>query len=143
MLPTKIHKFFVVIFITAAFFSVKKNLCVNYSRKVVITLGPGLNSLYKLLKFLNLNFFSGASVSVLREHHHVGSGHCSDSSLDPENLDSHKVEKRSYLPPVTCSPPHEQGAIKSKIHCQPRPRVVRLPWPNDTSVHQVRSTNCR
>ncbi len=82
---------------------------------------------------------TGASVSILREHQNVGGsgGQCSSESvLNPS--ESHRVEKRSYLPPVTCSAPHEQGAIRSKIHCQPRPRVVRLPWPNDTSVHQVR-----
>ena len=80
------------------------------------------------------------SVSVLREHHNVGGtgsggGQCAEPVVNPS--ETHRVEKRSYLPPVTCSAHHEQGAVKSKIHCQPRPRVVRLPWPNDTAIHQV------
>ena len=79
-------------------------------------------------------------MSVLREHHNVGStgsggGQCAEPVVNPS--ETHRVEKRSYLPPVTCSAHHEQGAVKSKIHCQPRPRVVRLPWPNDTAIHQV------
>lgn len=77
--------------------------------------------------------FSGGYISTLREH---SSGSlCND--WPPNILDSHKVEKRSYLPPVTCSSPHETSAIKSKVYCKPRPKVVRLPWPNDTNVHQV------
>ena len=74
-------------------------------------------------------------VSSLREHHDTGL--CSDPSIIGEVGNSHRVEKRSYLPPVTCTSFHEQNAVKSKVHCQPRPRVIRLPWPNDTSVQQV------
>lgn len=55
---------------------------------------------------------------------------------EPEPL-AHKVEKRSYLPPISCTDDHEMEALQSKVHCQPRPRVVHLPWPNDTSFHQV------
>lgn len=49
-----------------------------------------------------------------------------------------RLEKRSYLPPISCTDTHEISAVQAKVHCQPRPRVVQLPWPNDTSVHQVR-----
>ncbi|XP_059098408.1 uncharacterized protein LOC131892607 [Tigriopus californicus] len=55
---------------------------------------------------------------------------------EPEPL-AHKVEKRSYLPPISCTDDHEMEALQSKVHCQPRPRVVHLPWPNDTSFHQM------
>ena len=49
----------------------------------------------------------------------------------------HRLEKRSYLPPVTCTRSHEMDAVRAKVHCNPRPRLIRLPWPNDTSVHKV------
>ena len=78
------------------------------------------------------NFYS--EVSSLREHH--DSGLCTDPAVGVVG-NSHRVEKRSYLPPVTCTSFHEQNAVRSKVHCQPRPRVIRLPWPNDTSVQQV------
>ena len=65
-----------------------------------------------------------------------------DHELCTDPVDSgsyvHKLEKRSFLPPVTCTKDHELGAVRAKVHCQPRPRLVRLPWPNDTSVHKVR-----
>jgi hypothetical protein len=82
--------------------------------------------------------FSGGnpfSTSTLREHgdHEL----CSDPDLDNAGGSFHRVEKRSYLPPVTCTRTHEMNAVKSKVYCQPRPRLVRLPWPNDTSVHKV------
>ena len=73
-------------------------------------------------------------VSSLREHHDTGL--CTDPGSGGVG-NSHRVEKRSYLPPVTCTSYHEQNAVRSKVHCQPRPRVIRLPWPNDTSVQQV------
>ena len=73
-------------------------------------------------------------VSSLREHHDMGL--CNDPASGGVG-NSHRVEKRSYLPPVTCTSYHELNAVRSKVHCQPRPRVIRLPWPNDTSVQQV------
>jgi len=73
------------------------------------------------------------STSTLREH--------GDHELCSDPLDSvnylHRLEKRSYLPPVTCTKNHEMSVVRSKVHCQPRPRLVRLPWPNDTSVHKM------
>ena len=51
----------------------------------------------------------------------------------------HRLEKRSYLPPISCTNDHEITAVQAKVHCQPRPRVVKLPWPNDTSVTEVRN----
>jgi len=64
-----------------------------------------------------------------------------DHELCTDPVDSgsyvHKLEKRSFLPPVTCTKDHELGAVRAKVHCQPRPRLVRLPWPNDTSVHKM------
>jgi len=73
------------------------------------------------------------STSVLREHgdHEL----CSDPLNNVNYV--HRLEKRSYLPPVTCTKNHEMSVIRSKVHCQPRPRLVRLPWPNDTSVHKM------
>ena len=73
-------------------------------------------------------------ISSLREHHDTSL--CTDPAIGVEG-NSHRVEKRSYLPPVTCTSFHEQNAVRSKVHCQPRPRVIRLPWPNDTSVQTV------
>ncbi|XP_040570520.1 uncharacterized protein [Lepeophtheirus salmonis] len=50
----------------------------------------------------------------------------------------HRVEKRSsYLPPIDCTSPHERGAMNSKASCRPRPRVIRLPWPNSTEVNHM------
>merc|ERR1711997_670167 len=73
------------------------------------------------------------STSTLREHgdHEL----CSD----PVDHFVHRLEKRSYLPPVTCSRNHEMSVAKShrNIQCAPKPRLVRLPWPNDTSVHKM------
>ena len=73
------------------------------------------------------------TTSSLKEH--------GDHELCSDPLDSvsylHRLEKRSYLPPVTCTKNHEMSVVRSKVHCQPRPRLVRLPWPNDTSVHKV------
>eukprot|EP00095_Tigriopus_kingsejongensis_P006857 maker-scaffold176_size284796-snap-gene-1.20 protein:Tk06857 transcript:maker-scaffold176_size284796-snap-gene-1.20-mRNA-1 annotation:"MULTISPECIES: hypothetical protein" len=59
----------------------------------------------------------------------------------PDESMDHRVEKRSYLPPISCTDDHEMEAVQSRVHCKPRPRVVQLPWPNDTSVHQVRYAN--
>ena len=64
-------------------------------------------------------------------HEHSDLGLCSGPA-DPLR------EKRSYLPPISCTDEHELDAVRKKVHCTPRPRVVQLPWPNDTSVHQVR-----
>jgi len=73
------------------------------------------------------------TTSSLKEH--------GDHELCSDPLDSvsylHRLEKRSYLPPVTCTKNHEMSVVRSKVHCQPRPRLVRLPWPNDTSVHKM------
>ncbi len=88
--------------------------------------------------FLAYNFFplavSAAAASPLSSslHEHDELGLC--TAPDP----LHRVEKRSYLPPMSCTDSHEIEAVRAKVHCQPRPRVVSLPWPNDTSVHQVR-----
>ena len=91
-----------------------------------------------ILCFFNLfSFkFTGGNpftTSSLKEH--------GDHELCSDPLDSvsylHRLEKRSYLPPVTCTKNHEMSVVRSKVHCQPRPRLVRLPWPNDTSVHKV------
>lgn len=73
------------------------------------------------------------ATSSLREH--SDQGLCSVPDMDSSFL--HRLEKRSYLPPVMCTKRHENSAVRAKIHCQPRPRLVRLPWPNDTSVHQM------
>ncbi len=67
--------------------------------------------------------------SSLHEHDELGL--C--SAPDPIK----RLEKRSYLPPVSCTGAHEISAVTAKVHCEPRDRVVALPWPNDTSVHQV------
>jgi len=69
------------------------------------------------------------AVTALHEHSDLGL--CSG----PDPL--HRVEKRSYLPPISCTDEHELDAVRKKVHCTPRPRVVQLPWPNDTSVHQM------
>jgi hypothetical protein len=87
---------------------------------------------------ISQNVLSGGnpfSTSTLREHgdHEL----CSDPDLDNAGGSFHRVEKRSYLPPVTCTRTHEMNAVKYKVYCQPRPRLVRLPWPNDTSVHKM------
>ena len=96
-------------------------------------------SIKKQMKPLTICFhsFTGSNpylTSSLREH--------GDHELCTDPVDSggsyvHKLEKRSFLPPVTCTKDHELGAVRAKVHCQPRPRLVRLPWPNDTSVHKV------
>jgi len=69
-------------------------------------------------------------------HHYLASDHegefCTES-----NPYLHRVEKRSYLPPVQCKPEHISQAIQAKVHCTPRDRVVRLPFPNDTSINQM------
>ena len=86
--------------------------------------------------FAGTTKYNPFSTSTLREH--------GDHELCSDPLDSvnylHRLEKRSYLPPVTCTKNHEMSVVRSKVHCQPRPRLVRLPWPNDTSVHKV--NNC-
>lgn len=96
-------------------------------------------SFFFIWTFLDFSFTDNVQgdVSSLREHHDTGL--CSDPSIGAAG-NSHRVEKRSYLPPVTCTSFHEQNAVRSKVHCQPRPRVIRLPWPNDTSVQQVSYT---
>ena len=71
-------------------------------------------------------------------HHYLSSDH-SDEFCTESNPYLHRVEKRSYLPPVQCNSDHISKAIQAKVHCQPRPRVVRLPFPNDTSITQVRN----
>ena len=73
------------------------------------------------------------STSSLKEH--------GDHELCTDPVDDygsgHRLEKRSYLPPVTCTRTHEMDAVRSKVHCKPRTKLIRLPWPNDTSVHKV------
>lgn len=73
------------------------------------------------------------ATSSLKEH--------GDHELCTDPLDEfsvgHRLEKRSYLPPVTCTRTHELNAVRSKVHCSPRLRLIRLPWPNDTSIHKM------
>ena len=94
------------------------------------------NQCFYLIVFFPFEFTGGGNpftTSSLKEH--------GDHELCSDPLDSvsylHRLEKRSYLPPVTCTKNHEMSVVRSKVHCQPRPRLVRLPWPNDTSVHKV------
>ena len=92
---------------------------------------------YEILYRFRVSQITGnllGDISSLREHHDTSL--CTDPAIGVEG-NSHRVEKRSYLPPVTCTSFHEQNAVRSKVHCQPRPRVIRLPWPNDTSVQTV------
>ena len=92
---------------------------------------------YEILYWFCVSRITGnllGDISSLREHHDTSL--CTDPAIGVEG-NSHRVEKRSYLPPVTCTSFHEQNAVRSKVHCQPRPRVIRLPWPNDTSVQTV------
>ena len=84
------------------------------------------------LKFIISGVSEQKAVTALHEHSDLGL--C--SGPDP----MHRVEKRSYLPPISCTDEHELDAVRKKVHCTPRPRVVQLPWPNDTSVHQVGRT---
>jgi len=72
------------------------------------------------------------ATSSLKEH--------GDHELCTDPLEfsvGHRLEKRSYLPPVTCTRTHELNAVRSKVHCSPRLRLIRLPWPNDTSIHKM------
>ena len=87
-------------------------------------------------KFKFYSFLFSANpfaTSSLKEH--------GDHELCTDPLDEfsvgHRLEKRSYLPPVTCTRTHELNAVRSKVHCSPRLRLIRLPWPNDTSIHKV------
>ena len=75
----------------------------------------------------------------ISEKHHLYSEYHDNELCATESspYSSHRVEKRSYLPPVQCTRGHELTAYNSKVHCHPRLRVVRLPFPNDTSVNQV------
>ena len=70
------------------------------------------------------------------KHHYMSSDH-EDEFCTESNPLLHRVEKRSYLPSVQCSSEHVTEAIQAKVHCKPRPKVVRLPFPNDTSINQV------
>ena len=97
---------------------------------------------YEILYRFRVSQITGnllGDISSLREHHDTSL--CTDPAIGVEG-NSHRVEKRSYLPPVTCTSFHEQNAVRSKVHCQPRPRVIRLPWPNDTSVQTVSHPTC-
>ncbi len=79
--------------------------------------------------------FAGSTRSL---HEHPELGLLCSTEADPSSTSNGgRLEKRSYLPPVSCTDAHEINAVTAKVHCQPRPRVVALPWPNDTSVHQV------
>ena len=41
----------------------------------------------------------------------------------------------------SCSAEHIAEAVREGSPCQPRPVVVRLPWPNNTEVHQMTPTH--
>ena len=41
----------------------------------------------------------------------------------------------------SCSAEHIAEAVREASPCQPRPVVVRLPWPNNTEVHQMTPTH--
>ena len=98
---------------------------------------PLLSTLeYSIAQFKFYSFLFSANpfaTSSLKEH--------GDHELCTDPLDEfsvgHRLEKRSYLPPVTCTRTHELNAVRSKVHCSPRLRLIRLPWPNDTSIHKV------
>jgi len=69
-------------------------------------------------------------------HEHLEPGLCARGAEGVEE-EARRLEKRSYLPPVSCTDDHELGAVAAKVLCQPRPRVIALPWPEDAEVHQV------
>lgn len=47
----------------------------------------------------------------------------------------------SYLPPTTCSKPHISSSLRGSAPCQPRDKVIVVPWPNNTDVHRVTPTH--
>jgi len=53
----------------------------------------------------------------------------------------HVLERRSFLPAVTCDANHIKGALQAKVHCKPRMQVVQLPWPNNTDLQQMTPTH--
>ena len=82
-------------------------------------------------------FLLHVSGKVPEDRHHYMSSDSEDEFCTESNPLLHRVEKRSYLPSVQCSSEHVTEAIQAKVHCKPRPKVVRLPFPNDTSINQV------
>ena len=55
---------------------------------------------------------------------------------------SPKHEKRStYLPPTRCSQSHISNSLRGEAPCQPRDKVIKVPWPNNTDVHRVTPTH--
>jgi len=61
---------------------------------------------------------------------------------DIDTESSPKHEKRStYLPPTRCSQSHISNSLRGEAPCQPRDKVIKVPWPNNTDVHRVTPTH--
>jgi len=55
----------------------------------------------------------------------------SDATCDSSMTDA------SYLPSVTCSRDHVSQSLSSLAPCQPRDKVVKIPWPSNSSYDQL------
>jgi len=61
---------------------------------------------------------------------------------DKESSSLRTLEKRSsYLPSIPCSRDHISSSLRGEAPCQPRDKVIVVPWPNNTDVHQITPTH--
>jgi len=51
------------------------------------------------------------------------------------------VKRSSYLPATLCSRDHISSSLRGEAPCQPRDKVIVVPWPNNTDVHQLTPTH--
>ena len=47
----------------------------------------------------------------------------------------------TFLPATSCSQSHISSSLRGEAPCQPRDKVIKVPWPNNTDVHRVTPTH--